>query len=786
MRNIEIRGRAIDLEGGRIVQDGQERFLAPRLLALLAYFVEHAGDVLSRDDIIENVWGHLEAASDDSVNVAVSSLRRELGDTRRPHGVIVAVPRRGYRLVPEAVSDLAGRPMPVADHADSPAEGGTIPPPHPQRARGPRAGVALALAAALALAVAAPFLFDRADDVPSGEEIAVDARPAEPGGPVAGDPAPASKPAGQTRPSVVVLPFLDMSAGSDHRFFADGLVDRITHMLAQSPELEVVARTSAFAFQGRDVSIREVADRLGVDAVLEGSVQRDGDTVRVLAQLIETGNERHLWSRTYDRPLDDLFDVQDEIANLVSDTLTDTLLADTVTAHPENQQVHDLITRGRFAADNFTLASATEARALFERALELDPDNVEALVRLVDAIGMQRSQGPMRTREDVHDFTEEYIDRARRIDPDHPLVIRATGDWHFRSGRIDEAIASYRRAVELNPNDPIAQRGLGRILFRDGRYEDAIEPLRTAVRLDPFAGIGVVWLADAYWAQGRAEEALFRLRRIIRDRPDFPLAYDRLATYLAQTGETGEAMRYILRQRELDPDSGARWFRVCEFHLQLGDSDSARRCTDALAAEHDLPLRIPYLRQAIAAFEGDWDEHVEQLETIYALGNREPMSKALLAQAYSMTDCNAALEVLRESFPELFEAAPQVDPTRLIAAKTAVLCLRRQGTSVQDGPLLEALADTIERTRVEKGPWMVAGYERVWLLTLQGRDEDALDEFETLVRSGWRYYWWGLESLPVFDRLRDHPRFRAALEALGDGVAAQRAYFEQRRDEPLD
>jgi TolB-like protein/Flp pilus assembly protein TadD len=587
------------------------------------------------------------------------------------------------------------------------------------------------------------------------------------------------------RPSVVVLPFLDMSAGGDHQFFADGLVDRITHMLAQSPELEVVARTSAFAFRGSDTTIGEIAERLAVDAVLEGSVQRSDDTVRVLAQLIDTENEAHLWSRTFDRPLGDLFDVQDDIANLVSRTLTDTLLADAVTTHPDNLEVHDLITRGKFAMDQFTLESATRARELFEQALAIDPDNIEALVLIGDAIGMQRSQGPMRSGDDEQHGSEPYLQRAREIHPEHPLVVRAVGDWHFRYGRNEEAIASLRQAIELNPNDPVAHRHLGRILFRTARFEEAIEPLERAVRLDPFSGVANVWLADALWSIGRAEEAMFRLRRIIRDRPTFPQAHDRLATYLVQTGDSGEAMRHIHHQRTLDPDSPFRWFRVCEFYLQLGASDDARRCADELDAVHELPLRMRYLRQAIAFFEGDRDTRLQELEAIYALGNRDPLTKMLYAQALAVDDCPAAMDVLEESFPALFEPEPEMTPFLFMPAMTAWNCLNRSGETLRAAELVQPVAEAVERMRVEQGPWLVVGYERAAVLAMKGEYDAALTELEELVDSGWRYYWWVIDDLPEFEPLFQRPRFKAMMERLERGVAEQREYFEAHRDDPL-
>lgn len=766
---VEIRGRSIDLANGRVIHEGKEHYLAPRLLALLSFFVEHAGDVLTRDQIIESVWGHLDAATDDSVNVAVSGLRRELGDNRRPHRVLQAVPRRGYRLVPDAVTGLDGGSMPTAVTNDAaPSSSST------------RRGAWLAAAAAGVVAVLVVFLLS---ERPEPVELAATAQPAAARGSAGPDDEP--RPTAAGRPSVVVLPFLDMSANGDQQFFADGLVDRITHMLTQSPDLQVVARTSAFAFRDGEFSIRDIADRLQVDAVLEGSVQRSEDQVRVLAQLIETESEAHLWSRTFDRPVDDLFVVQDEIANLVSRTLTDTLLADAVTAHPRNREVHDLITRGRFLMDEYTQTSAQRAQTIFQQALDLDPDQVEALIGYIDAVGMERSQGAYRTSSDVEDFTETYLERARAIHPDHPLVLRATGDWHFRNGRLDDAERFYEEAVRRNPNDAFAHATLGWVRFRTAQYDDAIPALQQAIRLDPFSGLANVWLADVYWAVGRSEEALFRLRRIIRDRPEYPQAYGRMANYLAQTGETGEAARYALRQRELDPSSPARAFQVCESYLQLGDIEAGRECTDRLQVEHDLPLRTPYLRSIIALLEGDSAARVEALESIYEKGVREPLIKALLAEAYAERDCSRAIEVLDASFPELFAAAPTINPMNLSAGLTAVHCMQQSGDEMQMGPLLAAISEFLERNRIKQGPWQVFGYERAALAALNDDTETALDELEDLIDSGWRYSWWGMDRLPMFDDLRDHPRFRAALEALDEGVARQRAHFEKHRDEPL-
>ena len=761
MKCIQIGDRVIDLESGQVHHRGEVSQLSPRLLTLLNYFVENGSRVLSRDDLIEGVWGHLEAATDDSVNVAVSALRRAIGDDRRPHRVLKAVPRRGYLFESDAWQELDDeQAAPLIASKAAPAAG---PEPRPAASRRPvRVGLlALVLAAVAGLAWFQPW--QGSDRTPgSGPELAA-----------------------STGRSVAVLPFADMSTAGNQGAFADGLVDRIIHMLTLSPELAVVARTSSFAFRDTDAGIGQIAEKLDVETVLEGSVQHSADQVRVLAQLIDAKTEKHIWSRSYDRPIGELFALQDEIANEVARTLTDTLLPARDTPHADLQKVWELVTRGRLALDRFTLESAAEALEHFRQALDLQPDSVEALVGVVDALSIHRSLGPFGSSARGEDVTEPYLQRARRLAPDSALVARITADWHFNNGRPDEAIPEYRRAIAINPNYALAHRNLGRVLFRQARYDDAIEPLRTSVRLDPFSGMGSVWLADAFWAVGRAEEALFRLRRIIEDQPDFPQAHDRTATYLAQTGQTGRAMRHIIRARELDPDSPRRWFRVCEFWLHLGDDQSAEECTEKLLAEHDLPFYAHYLRMVIHGFRGEWADNRRELKALYALGHPDPLTKWLLAQSYARTDCSQALPLLAKDFPGLFTDPPEVNATLLRVSATAIRCMRRTGRGDEAEPLFQAFADWVERTRNERGPWLVVGFEPAFVHAFNGDFDAALDVLEELVDNDWRYYWWVLEPYPIFEPVADHPRFIELNKRLRESVRRQREWFEANRDQPL-
>ncbi len=765
MKFIRINGRVIELTGGLIHGAGDEERLSPRLLSLLGYLVENTDRVLTRDELIEAVWGHLEAATDDSVNVAVSSLRKAIGDDRRPHRILRAIPRRGYWFESKGFERIdereAQRRVGIErDSADVSDRSGSM----SLRRRWAPVAAGIATLAVVATLWLADERMSRSSD-PDGTA---------PLGTIPVDRA------------VAVLPFTDMSATGDQQPFADGLVDRIIHMLTLSPELDVVARTSSFAFRNTQSGIGDIAERLNADAILEGSVQRDEENIRVLAQLINAETELHIWSRTYDKPIGDLFVLQDQIANDVARTMTDSLLPERDTPQADSLPVWERITQGHFALDRGTLEGAELAMDYFRQALDLQPENVEALIGMVDAIGLRRSHSGRSSESEEVDLADEFLERAREIAPESTLVQRAIGDRHFNQGREDEAVATYLRVIERNPSAAIAWRNLGRSLFRKAAYEDAIEPLRTAVRLDPFSVRNSVGLAAGEWALGRAEEALFQLRRIIADRPGFPQAHNRLATYLTQTGETGQAMRHILRARELDPDSAQRGFRVCEFWLQLGDVDRAEACADELLAKHDLPFLGRYLRQIIHGFRHDWDANLVELEAIYEMNRRDPLTRTLLAQSYSrFDDCPLALDVLEESFPELFADPPEMNPTLLFAAKTVIYCLQQSGQKQRAEALLQPYADWVERIRHERGPWLVIGIEPAWVHAFKGEYDAAIAVLEELVDSGWRYYWFTLDTYPSFRPIYDDPRFIELNERLYEGVREQREWFEANRDEPL-
>ena len=771
----------VDLESGDVRRGGRLERLPPRLLSLLRYLIEHPREVISRDQLIASVWGHLEAASDDSVNVAVSDLRRTLGDTGRPHRVIETVPRRGYRYLGHGVvsADLSAalQTEPARETAknggdtiDSPtleppvsartdAIVGTTPAPTRWRLFG---GL---LAAVLGIALAA-WLWPSAKDV---------------------SPAPPSRsvPPAVPNPSVAVLPFLDLSAAGDQRYFADALVDRIIHMLAQVRGLEVAARTSAFAFRDGKATVDEIGKTLRVGAVLEGSLMREGERLRVIAQLIDVDSGMHLWSKSYDREEGELFALQDEIANEVSRTLTDTLLPERALQQPRSRAAYDLTARAHFATDEGTLAGAQAARQFFLQALEHDPDYVPALVGLFEIGGLIVGHRGETSAADLEQSLTA-LERAKRLDPDAPDVLRALGMNQRRLGQHTEALALFARAIDGNPNDAGAWVGQGDLQLYLGDFDAALASLRRAQRIDPLSSRIARRLADAYWSVGRAEEALAQLREILRRDPDNAPAHGAMSSYLLRLGRSGEAMRFLQAQRRLDPDSPLRRARECEMFLQLGDDAGAEQCTDDLQRSGGSRLHVLYLRQALHAFRGEWEARLGLMDELLELASpNDRLMTSVLADAYARFSCPRALEILTERAAELFNDPPKLSPALSTSSTVAVRCLRREGREAEAERLLAAFAAMVERLRLPQGPELVTGMEGAWVLALQGDDEAALEALEALVDGGWRYNWWQLDAYPEFARIAERDAFAQLVRRLEAGVREQREYYLQRRGDLL-
>jgi len=363
-------------------------------------------------------------------------------------------------------------------------------------------------------------------------------------------------------PSIAVLPFVNMSKDEENEYFADGLSEELLNVLAKIKGLRVASRTSAFFFKGKDVDIPTVARKLNVATVLEGSVRKSGPRVRVTAQLIEAASDSHLWTETYDRTLDDIFVVQDDIAQSVVKELRSALLGEAIdakasadvkaevaaasTGRADDPEAFRLYLQGRFLFERMTAESVAHGVELMRAAVERDPTFALGWAGLSTGYGVEAGygwapvhEGYARSRAAAeralalapdlaeahvalasvlasHDWNwpgaEAALRRAYELAPGNAMVIRHFASEQANLGNFDEALRLLKRATELDPLSPAAWRSLAVRSFHARRYDDGAEASRKAIALDPSLGLVHLFLAVMRWKQGRLDEALAEAR----------------------------------------------------------------------------------------------------------------------------------------------------------------------------------------------------------------------------------------------------------------------------------
>jgi adenylate cyclase len=387
---------------------------------------------------------------------------------------------------------------------------------------------------------------------------------------VAALPAPSSPTAGAgpalalpERPSIAVLPLVNLSGDAEQSYFADGITEDIITELSRFRSLFVIARNSSFAYRGASTDVRRVGSELGVRFVVEGSVRKSGNRVRLTAQLIEAATGSHLWAERYDRDIGDLFDVQDELVRTIVATvagrLQDADVRGAARKPTGSLPAYDCLLRGighlrGYAADDNRLA-----REWFERAIALDPQFAVAHAYLCVALLVEHDYDD--APEPIKDRAVEIGLTAIRLDPGDARCHDFLALAYLLRGDFDDALAHYERSVALNPNDANGLASMGHALAVVGRAEEGIAMIRQAMRLNPHHPEWYwAMLAIAFYAARRYEEALDAYRRIAVWKKPWHLA--RLAACHAQLGRLDEARALVAEVLRLQPD-----FRISTLKL---------------------------------------------------------------------------------------------------------------------------------------------------------------------------------------------------------------------------
>jgi TolB-like protein/Tfp pilus assembly protein PilF len=581
--------------------------------------------------------------------------------------------------------------------------------------------------------------------------------------------APQTAPAANA--SIAVLPFVSFSDAPDAEYFADGLTEELINSLAQLPDLKVAGRTSAFYFKGRNEDLREIGGKLGVAHVLEGSVRRSGERMRVTAQLIKVADGFHVWSETYDRTLSDAFVTQTEISNAVAQVLKARLLDSPAAAaaqKPRDPRAYNLELVAGQHLRKHEVAEMQKARELYKQAIELEPDSPRALAGLAEATMFLAQDFLALDFDPARQESEAAIERALAIDPESVDAWRVKGliDWlvAIRSSErryAELAEASFRRAVELNPDDAPSLELLANSLVSDGQTEQAIAMLQRALISDPLSRLAQTLLGSALAAQGRFVEARRQYDSLIELYPDYTTARIALANLLIAQGKLDEAVIALDddRLRQADPVAG---FMLANCYANL---DMQIEMMATLEEIREPPTAAAVARAAILLRQGE-EEAITQFAAEQLATTNDPIWSAIgIVSGTLMDDTGTARALLPAAVPGLLEDPPVTGDYDAFDSLIVSYVLRETGSAAQSAKIARAILADRPAPATE-----YVSNDRLWIraiaFALLNQVDDAIAELRRATDNGFRTlidfeYFVRLEDYPFMSPVVADPRFKA-------------------------
>jgi serine/threonine-protein kinase len=423
-------------------------------------------------------------------------------------------------------------------------------------------------------------------------------------------------------PSIAILPFVNMSADKEQEYFCDGLSEEIINALAQLEGLRVIARTSAFSFKGKDINIREIGRELNVETVLEGSVRKAGNRLRITAQLVSAAEGHHLWSDRYDRQLDDVFAIQDEITLAIVDKLKVKLLGEEKEVICKCEDIgfeaYDLHLRGRYYWNKMTEEGVKKAIEYFEQVVELVPNCAAAYAGLADSYNVLPFFSPISPRETYVKAKEAAL-KALEIDETlgeahsslASILVRYEWNWEYSE-------REHRRAIELSPGYATAHHWYAMYLLYLTRYYEAIKEIAKAHELDPLSAMINANFGQILAQAGHLDQAKERFKMAIEMDPRLPYAHLQLGRLYFQEGSLEEGMAEIQKEKEVSEGRNpvAEAFIGCIYAI-AGNGSKAQRVLDDLLERSKQMYVSPYAFASMYFALEQNDTGFEWLEKAY-------------------------------------------------------------------------------------------------------------------------------------------------------------------------
>lgn len=386
------------------------------------------------------------------------------------------------------------------------------------------------------------------------------------------------------RPSIAVLPFADMSQDKDQRHFCEGVAEEILNALTKIRQLRVAARSSSFLYDAGAGDVRRIGRELGVDALLEGSVRKSGNRLRVTAQLVKTRDGYHLWSKSFDAELEDVFAIQDEIAKSIAEALLETLTpkqhSRLKTKTSKDVDAYEFYLRGRYFFRRFRKADIEYALQMFRQAIDIDPEFAAAWAGYADCYSFLVMYAE--AKPGYRDNARNGSSKAVELDPDLAEAHASRGLAHLVCVEFEAAEAEFKRAVVLNPQLFEAYYYFARTRFHQGRLEEAVDLFQKAAEVDPTDYQSRCLRVQILRGMGREDEArdeaaaaIEVLETHLQWNPDDARAYQLGAGTLLVLGDVQRARRWLERAIDMDPDDPILLYNVACNLATIGDTDSA-------------------------------------------------------------------------------------------------------------------------------------------------------------------------------------------------------------------
>lgn len=596
-----------DLRSGELRKHGIRIKLQEQPCQILAILLEHRGEMVTREQLQHRLWpSDTFVDFDHSLNTAVMRLREALSDSSENPRFIETLPRRGYRFVApveekfasvnESTAGQTGEAG-VSQSADSKSDSASPPPPlrsfsaatdKPGKRVKPPMLVALSV---LAIALAGAFAFRYLKK-----------------------PSLATATSGQLT-SLVVLPFENLSADKDQAYFADGMTDELIAHLAKIRSLRVISRTSSMEYKGTHKTLSQIARDLNVDAVVEGTVLRSGDRVRITAELVQVATDRHLWAETYESQLGDILTLQSHVASAIVNEIRIKLTHEDqvrlASTRPVSTQSYENYLKGRYFWNKRSQEGLTKAIDYFQLAIEQDPNYALAYAGLADCYSIIGSAivGTVPTAEvapkaraaalksleldntlaeahtslatvrfnydwDWNAAASEFR-RAVELNPSYATAYQRNSLYLMSMGRTSESIAEMNRAHDLDPLSISTNFSLGWRLYMAREYDQAIEQLRNTIDMDPEFVLPHLVLGQAYEQKKMYDQAITELRRAAEISQSSPPAIAALARTYAVSRRGTEARKLLDQLMEQSKKRYVSPFYVAIVYAGLGENDQA-------------------------------------------------------------------------------------------------------------------------------------------------------------------------------------------------------------------